>query len=121
MVTISSRLFGLFPNVTFSAKLMPEITFERETLRSEQFRFTLEPDGAKAAITLYIEGYDVAKHNLFASVGFLFLDNCLGEYDVATKVGFIEFKPAAEPSKLEKKPLSELAATFDRFLAGRAH
>ena len=86
-----------------------------------QVRFTIEPDGAKAGVTLFMDGYTQEKHNLYGSVGFLYLDNCLGEYDVATKAGFIEFKPADAPSPLEKKPLSELTAAFDSFLAGRAH
>lgn len=102
-------------------ELSPDIRFEGKALRSDQVRFTLEPDGAKAGITLFMDGYTESEHNFFGSVGFLFLDNCLGEYDVATQVGGIEFKPASEPSKLEKKPLTELAETFDRFVAGRGH
>ncbi len=101
--------------------LSPYINFEGSTIRSDQVRFTLEPDGAKAGITLFMDGYTDEKHNLYGSVGFLYLDNCLGEYDVATKAGFIEFKSADAPSSLEKKPLSELTTTFDNFLAGRAN
>ena len=94
---------------------MREFTFEGKRLLSGQIRFTIESDGDKAGITLFMEGYEPSQHNTFGSIGFLYLDNCLGEYDVETKVGFVQFKNAEEPSKLTKRPLSELAATFDKF------
>ncbi len=86
-----------------------------ERIKSDQFKFTIEPDGQKAGITLYIDGYDQSRHDLFARSGFILLDNCLGEYDMETNVGFVEFKPAAEPSKLTKQPLSALPEIFDKF------
>lgn len=94
---------------------MREITFEGKLVFSRQISFTIEADGDKAGITLYMEGYEPSQHNTFGSIGFLYLDNCLGEYDVETKVGFVQFKRADEPTKLSKQPISELAATFDKF------
>ena len=94
---------------------MREITFEGKRILSRHISFTIEADGDKAGITLFMEGYEPGQHNTFGSIGFLFLDNCLGEYDVETKVGFVRFKTADKPSKLAKQPISELAETFDKF------
>ena len=44
------------------------------------------------------------------------VDQALGEYDVETKVGFIELKPRAAQSKLTKQPISRLAQSFDRLV-----
>lgn len=95
------------------------IEINGEKLSADQYKFTIERDGDKAGITLYVDGYDPARRDLFAKVGFIFLDNCLGEYDVETKVGFVEIKPASDPSSLLKQPLSELPKTFDNFISAK--
>ena len=45
--------------------------------------------------------------------GFLFLDQALGEFDVATYVGNVEFKPLSEPSPAPKIPLRAFVREFD--------
>ena len=95
------------------------IEINGEKLSADQYKFTIERDGEKVGITLYVDGYDPARRNLFSKVGFIFLDNCLGEYDVETKVGFVEIKPASDPSSLLKQPLSELPKTFDNFISAK--
>lgn len=98
---------------------VPDIGFESTRVKSSDVQFTIEPDGEKAGITLYIDGYKESQRREFGSIGFLFLDSSLGEYDVETKVGFIEFKPSTEPTKLTKLPLVELPEIFDRFFAAK--
>ncbi len=66
-----------------------------------------------------MDGYDDRQHNTFAGLGFLYLDNCLGEYDVETKVGFVEFRAGNEPSKHTKQPISDLPTIFDRFTTAK--
>jgi hypothetical protein len=44
------------------------------------------------------------------------LDQALGEYDVETKVGFIELKSNSAASNLAKQSFSALAPTFDKFV-----
>ena len=87
----------------------------------EQMEFTLEPDGTKIGVTLFIEGYSEAEREKYAGVGFLLLDQSLGEYDVETKVGFVEFKPSSTKSNLVKQPFPALAESFDRFLKSDPH
>lgn len=85
-------------------------------LSPEQLQFTIEPDGAKAGITLFIEGYSANEHLKYASVVYLMLDQALGEYDVETKIGFIELKSNSGASNLAKQPFSALPPTFDKFV-----
>ena len=49
--------------------------------------------------------------------GFLFLDQALGEFDVATYVGKVEFKPLSDPSPLQKIPLRAFVREFDTLKA----
>ena len=95
---------GLGPISLNGLKLLPE-----------QLDFTIEPDGSKAAITLFIDGYRESEHDRYAGVGFLMLDQALGEYDVEMKVNGIDFKARTAKSKLPKHAFSELAAVFDEF------
>jgi hypothetical protein len=95
------------------------IEFEGTRVRSDDVKFTIEPDGNKAGITLFMEGYGQGRDRQFAGIGFLFLDQCLGEYDVETKVGFVEFRPASGQTDLAKRPLSELSEAFDEFVGSR--
>ena len=81
----------------------------------EQVQFTIEPDGPKAGITLFLEGYDPKDREKYMGVLFLLLDESLGEYDVETKMGFIEVKASSTPSKLVKHPFSTLTEVFDQF------
>jgi len=46
-------------------------------------------------------------------LGFLFLDQALGEFDVATYVGSVEFKPLSEPSPAPKTSLRAFVREFD--------
>jgi hypothetical protein len=92
------------------------ITLNGLQVSPEQVQFTIEPDGEKAGITLFIEGYTPTEHERYAGAGYLILDQALGEYDVETKVGFIEFKAASAESKLLKQPISGLTQSFDRWV-----
>ena len=47
-------------------------------------------DENKVGVILFFNDYTEKDANFFGHVGFLFLDQELGEYDVSTKVGFIE-------------------------------
>ena len=84
-------------------------------LSPDQIDFTIEPDAGKVGITLFIEGYTEAQHERYAAVAFLMLDSALGEYDVETKIGGIDFMPRTAKSGLPKQPFSALVKSFDTF------
>lgn len=92
------------------------VTINGFHLAPDQVRFTIGPDGDKAGLTLFIEGYNPTERDKFASAVYLMLDQTLGEYDVETKVGFIELESASAPSRLVKQPFSSLTESFDRLL-----
>lgn len=92
------------------------MTLDGLKISPEQIEFTIEVQGAKAGITLFIEGYEETEQERYAGVVFLMLDQSLGEYDVETKVGFLEFKSRSAKSKLTKQPFSALPQSFDSFL-----
>jgi hypothetical protein len=92
------------------------VTLNGLRISPEQLKFTIEPDGDKAGITLFIEGYSPSEHEKYAGVVYLMLDQALGEYDVETKVGFIELKSNLATSNLAKQSFSALAPTFDKLV-----
>lgn len=92
------------------------VTLNGLRISPEQLTFTIEPDGDKAGITLFIEGYTAGEHEKYAGVVYLMLDETLGEYDVETKVGFIELKSNAAASNSARQPFSVLAPAFDKFV-----
>jgi hypothetical protein len=49
-------------------------------------------------------------------IAFLMLDQTIGEFDVETKVGFIEVRPIEAAGEYKKHKLAALADVFDRFL-----
>lgn len=83
----------------------------------QDVEFALDRDGDRVGLFLFIDGYSESNSKLWGQVGFLFLDVALGEYDVETKVGHIDFKPYAFKTELERRPLTELPAHFDEFVA----
>ena len=85
------------------------------TISTDQVDFTIEPDGEKIGITLFIDGYKETEHERYAAVAFLMLDHALGEYDIETKVGGIDFKNRNANSNLPKQPFATLVKTFDAF------
>jgi hypothetical protein len=63
-------------------------------------------------IIVFLGGDDMEEKTR-GQLGFLFLDQALGEFDVATYVGSVEFKPVSEPSPAPKIPLRAFIREFD--------
>ncbi len=83
------------------------------TVLPKQVECRLLADGGQLGICLYFDGYREQETRLWTQIGYLMLDQALGEYDVETKVGRIEFFPRHSPSQADRFPLSELPARFD--------
>jgi hypothetical protein len=69
-------------------------------------------DDQKIGVTLYVKGLNEDKNEMTGAI-FVLLDCVLGEYDVETKLGYIEFKTLNENEKENLKPLSELPKIVD--------
>jgi hypothetical protein len=71
--------------------------------------FSTVPDRGRLGLRLYMRGLTGENRRVMQQVAIILLDCALGEYDVATKVGFIEFHPLPEdPAALGLQPFSEI-------------
>jgi hypothetical protein len=106
--------------VKFRQRKLEQLVVNFQGLRIEPkdvcFSLALDSDGL-ADITLFIEGDDGSM--AYVGIGFLFLDNMLGEYDVEMKVGNVEFKPLDAAARIMALPIQQLPATFDALITVR--
>ena len=104
--------------IKFRPRRLPmDIEYDGVNVKAADVFCTVEPDGDKAGLTLYIRGYQPEQKKTYAGIVFLMLDQALGEYDVETKVGCIQTKDFSEKSELVKKPLKDVAKIFDDFIS----
>jgi hypothetical protein len=91
-----------------------------KSVKADDVRYLLAKDGDKVGIVLFFDGYNEKEKGTFGQIGFLFLDEALGEYAIETQVGFIEFQ--AQDSKYfeQSHPLRELPAQFDSELGRKS-
>lgn len=75
--------------------------------------FKLRPDGRYTAIDLYIPGFS-NENEAYGALGFLYLDQVLGEETVMTRAGEINFHDQSGPDFKGARPLAELRAAFDK-------
>jgi hypothetical protein len=98
------------------------LEFRDKRVEPNDVQFTLLDDGQKAGIYLFIPGYKDNDTNL-KQIGYLLLDDALGEYDVETKLALIKMFSPEVSTAGERHPLSELPRLFDQLvfqLAGQS-
>ena len=100
---------------------LSDIEFGGITVRASDVHYLLARDDPKVGIVLFFDGYNEKEKNTFGQIGYLFLDEALGEYVVEMQVGFIEFQSRKSKYFQEASPLVELSAHFDEFWAKKAH
>jgi hypothetical protein len=79
-------------------------------------QFSLVDDGKIAGIYLFIRGFqdsDVDWHQ----IGYLLLDEALGEYDVECRLGLIKMLSPDQHKEWKRHPLVDLPAMFDGLVA----
>jgi len=96
-----------------------DISFGGKLIKVEDVRYAMFEDGEKVGIILFFEGYNKIEKNLFDNIGYLFLDEALGEYDMETKVGFVEFHDYNSGQYRKSKPLKVLSKSFDLYFRKR--
>jgi hypothetical protein len=79
----------------------------------DDVRCQLFKDGDKVGIMLFFKDYSEDEEDIYGQIAYLMLDQALGEYDVETKVGFIEFTSNESKYYDGAFPLSALAKYFD--------
>ncbi len=88
------------------------ITIDGLKVALKEIYFEVKDDKGRLGITLYIKNYH-KEDKRFNQAAFLLLDTLLGEYDVETKIGFIEIFPLAEDKK-KLLQLNKLPNIIDR-------
>jgi hypothetical protein len=90
------------------------IKYNKLSINPSDVFFTLDRDGKKVGLNLYIKGYDESDDR-YMSCAYLFLDSALGEYDVETKVGFINILKLDDKDMGGKSKLKDLPKDFDKY------
>ena len=72
-----------------------------------------DTDPYKAGVLLFFDGYTEQARDIYGNIGYLILDQALGEYIVETRVGVIGMFDRSSPYFLNAKPVKELAEHFD--------
>lgn len=80
------------------------------------YKLCRDANPQKLGILLFLPGYSQNSHAIFGQIGYLFLDEALGEYDVETKVGFIEMMGHDSKYFDGSSRLHDLATHFDAVL-----
>jgi hypothetical protein len=95
---------------------VPEITFRDRTLRREDLYFDYTAAQDKLNIYVFIPGLAQASAEDITNLktmGYLFLDTTLGEYDVETKIAGISFLDSSTFPERRRMPLNNLAGIVD--------
>jgi hypothetical protein len=99
-----------------------DLEFGGRKVKSSDVHYALfkDKDPTKVGIMIFLDGYtEQDKGSVWGQIGYLFLDEALGEYDVETHVGAIVFSNRESEHFRHARPLSELPAQFDEALAPR--
>lgn len=90
------------------------LSYSNYTVASQDVWFRTEADGTKVGITLFLPHSNGVDKEVITGAAFLLLDAALGEYDVETKVGFVEWLPRPEePKGRGLLPYKELPAAVN--------
>ena len=90
-----------------------DITFGERTIPFEEVHYLMAKDYDKIGIVLFFDGYSEEERSVFGNIGYLYLDQVLGEYAVETQIGFIEFHSRESQYFIQARPLSDLQSHFD--------
>ena len=92
------------------------VEFRGKRVNPKEVQFTLLDNGKVAGVYLFIPGFREDDADL-KQIGYLILDDVLGEYDVEARLGLIKMLSAETRTQGERYPLSELPARFDELVA----
>jgi hypothetical protein len=98
-----------------------DLNYGGKSVKADDVRYLLTKDGDKVGIVLFFDGYKETEKGIFGQIGYLFLDEALGEFSVETWVGFIEFHGHDSKYFAQSHPLRELSAHFDEQVGRRTN
>ena len=92
-----------------------DITLSGVSIKSDDVYYNLYEDGEKLGIVIFMDDYCEQESNTYEHIGYLILDEAIGEYDVETKLGFIEFRSKEGESFSTARPIKELSSHVDEY------
>jgi hypothetical protein len=92
------------------------VEFRGKRVNPKDVQFTLLSDGRMPGVRLFIPGYQETDSDMKA-IGYLLLDESLGEYDVETQLGMIQMLSPETRTDERRYPFAELPKQFDELLA----
>jgi len=96
-----------------------DLEYDGKAVAVKDVYYKMFKDGEKIGLMLFLDGYNEIEETTYGQMGYLFLDEALGEYDMETKVGFVEFHDPDSKYFAGARPLSELAEHFDEYFRDR--
>jgi len=88
------------------------VEFQGNRIDPDDVSFTLLDNGSTAGIYLFVPGFQ-ENDTVLKQIGYLLLDEVLGEYDVETRLGLIKMLSPETNTHGERYPLIELPTLFD--------
>lgn len=88
------------------------VEFRGKRVDPNDVQFSLLDNGKIAGVYLFIPGFVEGDADL-KQIGYLLLDETLGEYDVETRLGLIKMLAPDANTSTQRFPLSELPGRFD--------
>jgi hypothetical protein len=92
------------------------VEFRGKRVDPKEVQFALLSKGKMPGVRLFIPGYQEADSDL-KTIGYLLLDESLGEYDVESRLGLIEMLSPSTRTEGQRHPFSELPKQFDELVA----
>ena len=97
-----------------------DLRYAEKKVRAQDVYYLLFRDESpqKVGIMIFLDGYkEDEKKSIWGQIGYLFLDEALGEYDVEMKVGAIVFQSRESKYFERAHRLPELPKDFDDYFA----
>jgi len=96
------------------------VTFGESQLSPDEILFLAVPNLNRLHLVLYVKNLKRKDLDFVTRAAFIVLDMAIGEYDVETQIGSVEFKEAPTiPSSLDLKPFHMLPNIVNNWKSGR--
>lgn len=96
-----------------------DVDFCGKHIHVEDVYYILARDEPKVGVVLFFDGYNEKEKNVFGQIGYLMLDEAIGEYAVEMQVGFIEIHSRDSEYFPRASPLTKLPNHFDEYWKAR--
>jgi hypothetical protein len=98
---------------------MFDVGFAGKTVKVGDIRYLMAKDEARVGVMLFFKDYKESEKETFGQIGFLMLDQAVGEFAVETQIGFIEFANHDSSYFKQSRPFAEFRDHFDEYWAAK--